>query len=125
MNWRIRTPSAAEEVLGGSSCTGDFLAIDGKGIRVVFFESRVSALFSRESTMTARAANAATAVDETMADRGLGISRERRKICGDILTLSSFVTVATPFLNQRRQVDWTSLFFFGGWYSEREADPFS
>ena len=94
--------SAAEEVLVAGregSWTGDFL-VDNE--MVVFFKSRVvSMLFSTESAITARAANAAAAgliVEVAMADRGFEPGRNfegETVICGDALTSSSF-TFSSP-----------------------------
>jgi len=57
--------STPDEILvanGGGSCTiGDFLVIHGVEIKAVFFDSKVSTLFSTKSAMTARAAKAAAA----------------------------------------------------------------
>jgi len=92
--------STPDEVLvanGRGSCTGDFLAIDGVEIKAVSFKSKVSALFSTESAMTAKAAKAAAAglmVEVGMAERALVLGRNfggEAEIMGDILTSSSFV----------------------------------
>jgi hypothetical protein len=51
---------------------GDFQVMDGVEIKAVFFESKVSVLFSTKSAMTARPAKAAAAglmVEVGMAER--------------------------------------------------------
>ena len=82
--------STTEEVLVAGrecSCTGDFLVLDDEEI---FFKSRVVSVFSTESAITARAANAATAglmVEVAMADRGFELRRNfegETGICGDV-----------------------------------------
>jgi hypothetical protein len=95
--------SAAEEALVAGregSRTGDFLVNEEE--MVVFFKSRVVAmLFSTESAITARAANAAAAgliVEVAMADRGSELRRifgGETGICGDVLTSLPFTFSST------------------------------
>jgi hypothetical protein len=91
-----------EEPVAGreGSLTGDFL-VDNGGM-VVFFKSGViSVLFSTESAITARAANADAAgliVEVAMADRGFELGRNlggETGICGDVLT-STLFTFSSP-----------------------------
>ena len=67
------TPLVAKK---GSSCTGDFLAVDDE---IMFFKPKaVAELFSTESAITASAANAVAAglmVEVAMADNGLELGR--------------------------------------------------
>ena len=71
---------------------GDFPAF--KKIIVRFFESRIiSELFSTESAITTRAANAGAlgsmVVEEAMSDRGLELGRnfgQEAGICGEVLS---------------------------------------